>query len=211
MMDEFQPAELFMIKDLETARAIADPLRLQILEVLMPSPLTVKGMAGKLGLSASKLYYHVNTLEKHGLVQVVATQVIGNLIEKQYWVTAYNYSVEQEIYNFNVQEQDGQANIIANVLTTLDTVREDFARSIEARAYNLEHGAAPHPRKVITTREVCRIPEEAMAAFQARLHALVDEFKALDEPGNAGLQPWAFTVLLYPAFYYQGSETDAAD
>ncbi len=211
MMDEFQPAELFMIKDLETARAIADPLRLQILEVLMPSPLTVKGMAEKLGLSASKLYYHVNTLEKHGLVQVVATQVIGNLIEKQYWVTAYNYSVEQEIYNFNVQEQDGQANIIANVLTTLDTVREDFARSIEARAYNLEHGAAPHPRKVITTREVCRIPEGAMAAFQARLHALVDEFKALDEPGNAGLQPWAFTVLLYPAFYYQGSETEESD
>ena len=205
-MDEFQPAELFMIKDLETAKAIADPLRLQILEVLIPSPLTVKQMADKLGLGASKLYYHVNTLEKHGLVQVVATQVLGNLIEKQYWVTAYNYSVEQEIYNFNVQEQAGQENIIASVLTTLDTVREDFARSIEARAYNLEHGAAPHPRKVITGREICRIPEARMAAFQDRLHALVEEFKALDESGDAGLQPWAFTVLLYPTFYYEQPE-----
>jgi DNA-binding transcriptional ArsR family regulator len=210
-MDEFQPAELFMIKDLETAKAIADPLRLQILEVLIPAPLTVKQMAEKLGLGASKLYYHVNTLEKHGLVQVVETQVHGNLIEKRYWVTAYNYSVEQEIYNFDVQEQEGQENIIASVLTTLDTVREDFARSIEARAYNLEHGAEPHPRHVIKWRVICRVPDERMEAFQARLHELLDEFEALDEPANVGLQSWAFTVLLYPTFYYEQTGSGEAD
>jgi DNA-binding transcriptional ArsR family regulator len=209
-MDEIQPAELYMIKDLETAKAIADPLRLQILEVLIPAPLTVKQMAEKLGLGASKLYYHVNTLEKHGLVQVVETQVHGNLIEKRYWVTAYTYSVEQEIYNFNVQEQEGQENIIASVLTTLDTVREDFARSIEARAYNLEHGAEPHPRHVIKWRAVCRIPDERMEDFQVRLSQLLDEFEALDQPAKMDLQSWAFTVLLYPTFYYEQSETGEA-
>jgi len=201
-MEETKPSQLHTIKDLEAAKAIADPLRLQIIEVLLPHQLTVKQIADKLGLAPSKLYYHVNTLEKHDLIQVVDTTIHGNIIEKQYWVTAYNYTVDQDIYNFNVQETEGKENIITMALTTLDTVREDFVRSIEARVYNLEHGAEPHPRQVIKFREVCRIPDEKIESFQARLRELLDEFEALDEPDNADIQPWALTVFLYPTFYF---------
>lgn len=208
-MEDFHPSDLYMIKDLDTAKAIADPLRLQILEVLLPTPLTVKQIAERLGLGASKLYYHINILEKYKIIQVVETNVIGNLIEKRYWVTAYNYSVDQEIYNLDVQESEGKENIIRMVLTTLDTVREDFARSIEARAFNLEHGAEPHPRSVINFREICRIPDDKMEPFQARLQALIDEFKAMDEPANEVVQPWAFALLLYPTFYFEQPDSQA--
>jgi len=208
-MDDIKPSQLHTIKDLEAARAIADPLRLQIIEVLLPHPLTVKQIAAKLGLSPSKLYYHVNTLEKHELIRMVDTTIHGNIIEKKYWVTAYNYTVDQDIYNFNVQETEGKENIISMALATLDTVREDFVRSIEARAYNLDHGAEPRPRQVIKSRDICRIPDEKIEAFQARLRQLLDEFEALDEPGNPDIQPWALTVFLYPSFYYDPSDPDA--
>jgi DNA-binding transcriptional ArsR family regulator len=207
-MEDFKPVDLHMIRDLEAARSIADPLRLQIIEVLLHSPLTVKQIANKLGLAASKLYYHVNTLEKHGLIRVVDTTIHGNIIEKHYWVAAYNYSVDPEIYNVNVQESEGKENLISMILTSVDMVREDFARSIEARAFNLEHGAEQQPRKVIQSRDVCRIPDEAIGAFQARLNELLKEFEALDEPDSASCQPWAFTVFLYPTFYYEQPDPD---
>ena len=54
----------FHIADLETLRAIADPLRVQIMELLEGGQaLTVKQVAEKLGLAPSKLYYHFGALE----------------------------------------------------------------------------------------------------------------------------------------------------
>jgi DNA-binding transcriptional ArsR family regulator len=201
-MEEFKPAPLHVIKDLEAAKLIADPLRLQIVEVLLSEPLTVKQIADKLGLAPSKLYYHVNSLEKHGLIQVVDTTIHGNIIEKHYWVTAYDYRLDESLFNFNVMEAEGKENIISMAIATLDTAREDFIRSIEARAFNLEHGADPHPRPVINYREVCRIPDEKVEEFQIRLKALMEEFEEMDNPDDEGGQPWALNVFLYPSFYY---------
>jgi DNA-binding transcriptional ArsR family regulator len=207
-MKEFKPADLHMIRDLEAAKAIADPLRLQIIEALLNRPLTVNQIAKKLGLAASRLYYHVNTLEKHDLIRVVDTTIHGNLIEKHYRVSAYNFSVDPEIYNFDIQENEGVDNLISMALNHLDIVREDFARSIEARAFNLEHGAEPHPRRVIQSRVVIRISDEQVEDFQSRLQDLLKEFEALDEPENTSYQPWAFTVFLYPTFYYDQPDSE---
>jgi AcrR family transcriptional regulator len=208
-MEEFKPADLHVIRDLEAAKAITDPLRLQIIEVLLTRSLTVNQIAKKLGLAASRLYYHVNTLEKHDLIRVVETTIHGNLIEKHYRVTAYNYSVDPEIYNFNVLKSGGVENLIAMALNHLDIVREDFARSIEARAFNLKHGAEPHLRRVIQSRAVLRISDEQIDDFQSRLQDLLKEFEALDEPENPNYQPWAFTVFLYPTFYYDQPDSEA--
>lgn len=200
---KFRPAPLHIIQDLEAAKLISDPLRLQILEVLLAEPLTVKQIADKLGLAPSKLYYHVNSLEKYDLIQVVDTTVHGNIIEKHYWVTAYDYRLDENLFNFNVTEVEGKENIISMAISTLDTVRDDFIRSIEARAFNLEHGAEPHPRSVVNYREVCRIPEEKMNEFQSRFKALLDEFREMDDPDSTNGHPWVLNVFLYPSFYYE--------
>jgi len=207
-METHEPAQVHIIKDLEAAKAISDPLRLQILEVMIPAPLTVSQIAAKLGLAQSKLYYHVNTLEKYGLIQLVDTTVRGNIIEKHYWVTAYDYHLDHDLYNFNVSEPEGKENIISMALTTLDVVREDFARSIEARAFNLEHGAEPHPRRVINAREIGRIPDDKMEIFQKKLNDLIHEFAKIDAPENAEGHPWALNIFLYPTFYFEDQESD---
>ncbi len=206
---KFTPAPLFIIKDLDAAKLVTDPLRQQIIEVLLPQPLTVKQIANKLGLAPSKLYYHVNSLEKFNLIQVVDTTIHGNIIEKHYWVTAYDYRLDESLFNFNVMEAEGKENLISMAIATLDTARQDFIRSIEARAFNLEHGADPYPRSVINYREVCRIPDEKIEAFQVRLRALLDEFQTMDDPDTSDGYPWALNVFLYPSFYYEQTGEDA--
>ena len=202
METNYTPAPCLILTELDAVKAIADPLRNQIIEVLSPEPMTVNQIAEKLGLAPSKLYYHVNMLEKHGFLKVVDTTVRGNIIEKHYWITAYDYDIEKGLLNFNVTTSDGQQNIINMFLTTLDTTREDFVRSIEARAFSLEHGAQPNPRNVVNHRAVCSIPDAHIDEFHGRLTALFEEFSDLDDPDADDTHPWAFTAVLYPSFYY---------
>jgi DNA-binding transcriptional ArsR family regulator len=200
-MSDFQPDPVILIDDLEAIKVLADPLRIQIMEMMEPAPITVGAVASKLGLSPNKLYYHVNMLEKHGLVKVVAEEVRGNLIEKSYRVTAFDYRLDKGLLNFGTPE--GQENTITVFTSFLDQVREDIRRSLHARAYNLEHGAPPNPRQTLINRLNVRISDEQAAEFHQRLGDLVHDFAALDDPENADKQNWALNVMMYPAFYYE--------
>lgn len=199
MTEEFKPKPLFTIEDLETLKVVADPLRTQILELLTVEPLTVKQVAERLGLTASKLYYHVNMLEKHGLIRVVSTRVIANVIEKQYRAEAVDYDVAPALLSFS--SESGQANINTLVQVTIDATRDDILRSFQARAFDLGHGAPAQPRRVVLSRQLSRIPEDMAEAFRDRLEALVREFSAADEAG-AATQTHALTIAFYPSFYF---------
>ena len=204
-MEEFKPAQFLEIKDLETLKVIADPLRAQVMEILIPEALTVNQVAERLGLSASKLYYHVNLLEKHGLVKVEDTRVIGNIIERHYRAASSSLTVDPELFSFSTDQ--GKENINALLSATIDATRDDLLRSLQARSFALEHGAREQPRRVIINRLVSRISDERAGEFQERLVALLKEFEdadAGDSAPEASLQTYALTVVLYPSFYFPG-------
>jgi DNA-binding transcriptional ArsR family regulator len=203
----------FLIQDLETLRVIADPLRNQVLEILTEQPQTVGEAAVKLGLSPSKLYYHFSLLEKHGLVQVCETRTVGNLLEKVYRAVSSRLEIADELLNFKTPT--GQESVYTMLLSMLDTTREDLQRSLQARAFELEHGAVEHPRRVIVNRNLAHLSEIRAQELQERLCALMEEFvereqkegaeKASQEAlEKADEQLYAFTVAFYPTFYYPG-------
>lgn len=207
MGEDFQPAELFIVKDLETLKVVADSLRAQILEVLVLEPLTVKELAARLGLSSSKLYYHINMLEKHELIKVVSTRVVSGIIEKQYRATAVCLELDQDLLSFATDS--GKENLNTVVTATIDTTRDDLLRSFQARHFELEQGANPQPRRVIVARELSRISEAQAAEFLDRLEKLLKEFTAADQaaPGaDANLQTYGLTIAFYPSFYFRNEE-----
>jgi DNA-binding transcriptional ArsR family regulator len=59
-----------VIDDVAALKALADPLRRQMLG-LLEEPRTVKDLAASLGRKPDRLYYHLRQLERHGLVRVV--------------------------------------------------------------------------------------------------------------------------------------------
>ncbi|MBC8504941.1 MAG: helix-turn-helix transcriptional regulator [Anaerolineales bacterium] len=206
-MEKFQPAPTFTIEDLETIKVIADPLRGQIVEMLVSEPNTINQIATKLGLAPSKLYYHVNLLEKVGLIKVVDTTQRGNIVEKHYWVTALDYRVDESLFNFSTPE--GKQNISHLMLAPLETTRQDLLRSLEARTFNLEHGAESHPRQVMITRELSHISDEKAEEFMKRFNALAKEFSAADDPEiDADAPVYALTIAFYPTFYYEDTESE---
>jgi DNA-binding transcriptional ArsR family regulator len=204
-MEEFKPALVLMVKDLETLKILADPLRNQILEILAPEKLTVNQIAEKLGLAPSKLYYHINLLEKYGLIQEVDSIVKANIIEKIYWITAYECKMDENLCNFSTPV--GQQSIITTMLTPIDTTREDIRRSLEARASALEQGAEEHPRQVVIYREVRNMSDQTADGFAERLKEVLEDFEKFegDESGEE-THNRALTLAFYPSFYYDPQE-----
>ena len=204
-MKDFMPAPVLMVKDLETLKILADPLRNQILEILAPEKLTVNQIAEKLGLAPSKLYYHINLLEKYGLIREVDSIIKANIIEKIYWITAYDCKMDENLCNFSTPV--GQQTVITTMLTPIDTTREDIRRSLEARATALEQGAEPHPRDVIVRREVQNMSDKVADQFADRLNEVLEDFKKYEgDESDEDTHTRALTVAFYPSFYYQPNE-----
>jgi DNA-binding transcriptional ArsR family regulator len=192
----------FTIEDRETLKVMADPLRSQILEILLNSPHTIKQTAGKLGLASSKLYYHFNQLEKYGLIEVVETRMVGNLEEKLFQTVASNFELAPGLITTQTEEGKAVANEL--ILGTIDATRDDLLRSLQARYFQLDHGAPEHPRRVVLNRVVSHIPEDKAQEFQQRLCDMLEEFEAADcPPGTADTFPYAFMAALYPSFYFE--------
>lgn len=201
-MKKEKTAKHFHIKDLETLRAVSDPLRIQIVELLTNQNLTVKQVAEKLGLAPSKLYYHFGALEKLGMIEVAETRMVSNMIEKVYQSNADQLDVDPSLLKFSKEGDNESFNIL--ISSTIDATREDIIRSLQARQFQLDQGAAEQSRRFILNRVVSQIPEERIAEFQERLVQLIQEFESEDKHSSRkpNLQPYALTVAMYPSFYF---------
>lgn len=201
-MDEYKPAAVMVVHDLETLKILADPLRNQILEVLAPEKLTINQMAEKLGLSPSKLYYHINLLEKYGLIREVDAIVKANIIEKVYWISAYECKMDDSLCNFSTPE--GQQSVMTAMVTPIDSTREDMLRSLEARATALDQGAEEHPRQVVIYRELRAMSDETADKFAERIKEVLEDFEHFEGEVDSGdSHVRALTVAFYPSFYYE--------
>lgn len=202
-----EPAQnIFMIEDLETMRTVADPLRVQMLELLVNKTHSARELAGKLGLAPSRLYYHINQLEKLGLIVVEETRQVGNLLEKYYRATAGQFEVSRSLLNF--QTDIGKESISTLMVSTLDTTRDDLLRSLNARSEALARGAAEQPRNVIVTRCIAHLNDAQIAEYTARVQALLAEFQG-SAPDQDNSQPFVLAVALYPTYYYPSEEEPA--
>ncbi|MFI5271650.1 MAG: helix-turn-helix domain-containing protein [Ktedonobacterales bacterium] len=75
---------IYYIESLEQLRAIADELRLRILDQLMREPLTVTQLGERLGTTPAKVHYHVGELVRVGLARLVRTRENRGILEKYY-------------------------------------------------------------------------------------------------------------------------------
>ena len=197
--------ETYIIRDIETLKVVVDTLRSQILELLVKNPQTVSQAAVKLGASPNKLYYHFNLLQKHGLIEVAETHLVANIIEKVYKATARHIDVEASLLSWSTDE--GKEAMHTFITPVIDTTREDLVRSLQARQFQLDQGAAEHPRQIVISREVSHLPEEKLDEFVQRINALIADFCDSDSGAPTSDSPsHALAIAFYPTFYFEQSE-----
>jgi len=85
-----EPRAVFEIDDIRTLEILNNQTRVRIMRHLA-EPSTVKQVAERMGAPPTRLYYHVNLLEKTGVIRVVMTRKAGAMIEKVYQVAGRQF------------------------------------------------------------------------------------------------------------------------
>ena len=80
--------DFLIVKDPQVAKLFADSTRRGILHNLRHREMSPCELAKVLGKNVSSISYHLNALERAGLVELSRTEVRGNLIERFYCATA---------------------------------------------------------------------------------------------------------------------------
>ncbi|MFF3669786.1 ArsR/SmtB family transcription factor [Microtetraspora malaysiensis] len=84
--------EVAVIEDPSAAEVSLDPVRARLLaELAEPGSATM--LAARVGLPRQKVNYHLKTLEKHGLVELVEERRKGNVTERVLRATAASYVI----------------------------------------------------------------------------------------------------------------------
>ncbi len=185
------PQAEFVIQDIETLRAISDPLRIRLLE-LMAQPQTVKEIATQLGVGKTKLYYHLNLLEKHGIIRVVRTRVVSGIIEKSYQVTAFSFRPAKELL---LHDTEGKAQGVAIIESILDATSADLTHSFKTGKVAL--GKEAQEKQLLMGRVVMSLTPEQAASFYERLEALLTEVSQYEKPAT-GAQSYSLTIAFFP-------------
>jgi len=201
--EDFEPAQQMTIANLETLKVAADPTRLRILEILAEKPLTVKQVARKLDTTPTKLYYHINLLEQHGLITVTASRVVSDIIEKQYRTSAHRLRVSRELLTLSDEEQPAEG--VSGLLTAIfETTRDDVLRGIRQGLIHLDQDNEAD-RNTMLMRTVSRLTPERYHEFYERLKALMIEYDVIDEnedevsaPDDPTNPAYGLTIALYP-------------
>lgn len=172
---DYELEDLRIISSPKELRAMAEPLRSTLLELVLERAATVSELAAAVGRPKSTTAYHVGLLVDAGLLKVVRTRKVRAVDERFYGRTAKIFYVGK----ISPELARGQANFL-----------------VDAAAESLPAHEADRLRAII--RHV-RIPRQSAAEFWDRVFALTREFSALPRSGDT---VYGFVAGLYPTDDY---------
>ena len=151
-------------------KAIAEPVRSLILDLVLERAATVTELADALDRPKSSIAYHVDVLVDAGLLQVVRTRKVRSIDERFYGRT-------------------GRTIIIGNTPTPEGAVRQDFLAEAQAEA------VVGEPGQMRSTMRHARIPAQRASEFFDRVAELAEEFTTLERDGDV---VFGFVAAVYP-------------
>ena len=174
-----------VIDDVATLKAMADPTRAGILE-LLTEPRSVTELARALDVPRTRLYHHIELLRDKGLVEQVDERRVGALTERIYALTAKTFRASARLVH------SGDPADRVDALTTLlfDTTKADLKLSLEAS----EGERSPRPRPLDCLLERRGRPTVHRRGQKPR-RALLDAAHAT----TSSARPYALVWALYPS------------
>jgi DNA-binding transcriptional ArsR family regulator len=186
---------IYQLETVEQLRAIADPLRLRIVDQLARQAMTATQLGEALNLPANKVHYHVRELERVGLVKLVETREKGGILEKYYRLVAGDLQVPVALLRAAPPDES-----VAAVTETLHHVSQNFlnafSRAVHAQEWDPGSLALSVEEVYLTTGE--------MRDLVAQMRALLKPFDGREPPSGATAR--SVVLLAYPAGTARQSE-----
>jgi len=174
---DYDLAEKMVITAPAQLRAIADPLRDTILDLLLERAATVAELAAAVKRPKSTVAHHVNVLVDAGMLRVVRTRRVRAIDERYYGRTARVFYV-----GVISRPGDDPSTVHANAL------------SVAAA----ESGPAHEADRLRSILRHARIPRKDAAEFWDRVLVMAGEFAQVARSGDT---VYGFAAGLYPTDY----------
>ncbi len=170
----FEPADVYWINDTGSLEVLADPTRLEILELCMV-PRSVKEIAELMGVPRTRLYHHVGLLEEAGIISVADTRPAGAMVEKIYQASAMSYQPSDDF------AKNAAPRELADAIMTslLGATRADFVRAVDEGLFALIDRNSG--RRVSLGRRLMRLTPDRLQAFIDDLEGLFEKYRDHDE------------------------------
>ena len=174
---DYELADRIVVTTPAQLRAMADPLRVTILDLLLERAATVAELAAAVQRPKSTVAHHVNVLVEAGMLRVVRTRRVRAIDERYYGRTARTFYV-----GVVKRPGDDETPVHANALSV-------------AAAESVPAHEADQMRTILRH---ARIPAQRAAEFWERVDALTREFAQLPRSGDT---MYGFAAGLYPTDY----------
>lgn len=172
--------DLRIVEDVETLKALADPLRLTILQTMSGAELrswTAKELAGELGEPQTKLYRHLKHLEEAGLILVAETRLVSGIVEQRYAVAQRRIQLGSDfIAGTAAGSNDGQQATLDVVQAALTSFEQKLTRALRTGRVQLDD--ADESRRPLLMIADYRMSPERAEGYRRRLRQLVDDLEA---------------------------------
>lgn len=190
-----EPQPEHTIDNLETLKIYFDPMRIKIVHALAKQARTVHEIADELNIPFTRLYYHLNLLEKHGIIRVVETRALAGAVEENYYrVTAHMFVIDRKL--MTIRPDDSESGLELLLDTVLENTRRDIRESINDGVIDLEK-RAPEPDALLIRRGFSYLTEDQARHFSERILALMQEI-TLAQNQHEG-QYYAMVMAFYPS------------
>jgi DNA-binding transcriptional ArsR family regulator len=175
-VDAGAPLPERVITDVETLKALSDPLRIRILEAMVQAPdlsWTAKRIATALGVGQTKLYHHIKILEERELIRPTGQQLVRGIMETSYRIAALQLRLDRNLLASGGPEVRSSAE--QAITTVFELARRDFERALAAGLLPIDQATDPgHP--FLLSRGLLRVSTEHAVELRERLVALLAEF-----------------------------------
>lgn len=158
-----------LVAETKQLRAMADPFRLQLIQLLRDHARSTQELSEELGVPKGTVGHHLKVLEAAGLIRVVRTRKVRAVTEKFYGRTARLFLYKAE------DPADGRV-ISAN---TLHHAASEVQRAAEASGFGLVRA---------------RLTKQDLGRLERRAQKLLADFRAAD---TAEGRPWSLTLGLW--------------
>jgi len=192
----FQPLAERVISDVETLKALSDPVRLRILETMVTAAdeaWTVKRLSAALGTNPTKLYHHINILEERQLIVVGGTRVVSGIIETSYRIAQLSLRLDRAL--LSGAGEDVRSSVHGVLAVIFDSVRDEIERGLASGLVK----SGDDPLSELLIRGLTMLPAERVAELRTRLRDLLEEFDvAGPEQVEPGSLPFGYLIAVYP-------------
>ncbi len=196
-------------------RALAHPLRLRVFELFAEKPRTTMQVAEILGEPPTRLYHHVNALQKTGLLRLKETRPIRGAVEK------YFEAVQPSVSGVRAGVLTSSSAMRQSARAVAATIFEQGRQDLFAEMSNLAKHRDPakhHDPVPILVRVLLRATPAQATKVRHRLIALMKELKAefneerLDSEAGAragNQERWALTLAFARSWPQRKSDSEA--